>query len=453
MLALGHSKWLNGVIEMGLAKHLVTILQGNELVDVSPDVMDIDVDQECSVDSDPQKVTVTLADPEGKYDAGFIPQKDQMRIILYYVKETPIQATPVYNNGIFQKWEMSQSFTEEEFPLFEGWITDTVQDHQQCIIHATDVVGHLSDAITLEYNEKMITNFESHMELLDKHIPEISYEIMGKNFPMNERIQKSITTWQDTTEATRMLSGMVVYSNEEGNHLVMRDPSLVRYSPDYMQHIYDYILNCDDANSVMGFHTVVTVHGKPGKDGFPGAELYLGNETTRHPVLTYTYPDPNSDDPQEVADAQYIAGKEYGELVAPIEFSPFLTTKDSVRNRAKQLFRFYRTFENALTEIDVCGKVPYLHSPVFVVTSSPNLEAIELIGEITGTYNVGDSELNLILLREVVKRKQVKYSGRDFVSTLTLYDKANVGEPQPDFTYASSAEGIGSQNTPPTETS
>ena len=460
---------------MGLAKHSVILLstQNGEAVetDLSPDVLSIEVDQEVTVDSDPQKVTVVLADPQGKYDAGFVPQVDQLRIKVYYVKQEPLIATQIISevDGSFQGWNMASSSIEEEFPVFEGYITDTKQNVHQCEIHATDTVGHLSDALTLDYNRSRTTNFKSTQELLIEHAPEIMFTLEGLDLNMNLRNQKPITTWQDSIEMTRMNSGMTVYSEEEEKHLVLRDSSLVRYSEPYMQHIYDYVLNCNDANSVMGYHNIVTVVGKPGMTAIRGAEFQLGNESTRHPVLEYTYPTQNGPMSDEQENIDYTEIAKYGPLVAPVEFSPYLNTKEQVRNRAKQLWYFYRTFQNALTKVDVCAKVPYLHSNVLVVTSSPNLDSITLVGENFGGYSVvpggtidyngdsipavGTASYNLILLREVVKRKQLRYDGRDFVSTLTLMDKSNLTRrDNPDFyTMNRSSEYPVPMNTPPQE--
>lgn len=462
---------------MGLAKHEVILLstQNGQAVetDLSPDVVSIEVDQEVATDSDPQKITVVLADPEGKYDAGFVPQVDQLRITVFYVKQSPFKATPITDeDGTFKGWEMASSSTEEVFPVFEGYITDTRQNVHQCEVHATDTVGHLSDALTLDYNEKMTTNFESNYDLLLKHEPLIPFTIEGANLDMNERTHKPITTWQDSNEMTRMISGMTVYSEETGKHLVLRDSSLVRYSEPYMQHIYDYVLNCNDANSVMGYHNLVTVIGKPAMSASRGAELEIGSETTRHHVLEYTYPSPGDplSDGQEGAD--YTEVTKYGPLVAPVEYSPYLNTREQCRKRAKQLWYFYRTFKNSLTKVDVCAKVPYIHSNVLVVTSSPNLDSISLVGEDSGGYSVtpggsidygagGDSipavgtkAYNLILMREVVKRKQLRYDGRDFVATLTLMDKSQIErQDTPEFyTIGTETGGVLSpMNTEPQE--
>ena len=116
---------------MGLAKHEVILLstQNGQAVetDLSPDVVSIEVDQEVATDSDPQKITVVLADPEGKYDAGFVPQVDQLRITVFYVKQSPFKATPITDeDGTFKGWEMASSSTEEVFPVFEEVLEEDV---------------------------------------------------------------------------------------------------------------------------------------------------------------------------------------------------------------------------------------------------------------------------------------------------------------------------------------
>ncbi len=334
--------------------HLVTI--GGD--DVSEEVIKINIQDQIETDSDPGKITVTLANRlSKKYTAKWPPQKTPIKIILY---------NWVYNNE--SERAAAGGHAEANYLVAYGHVTDIKSNHEEIIVTGECDLGHLADAIsqnydsTTRYMKPKVSEVLKDVLALHKDLT-FTFHYFARDLPIKGgKKYNSDETFQDVLEDLRNDVGAVYYFSEDGV-LEFRDPAAVKDTLD----LDPYVTNPDDTSSLMGYRNKVTV---------------IGSESQTDSEDGITTPGSNSIQ-ATAQDDESIA--ELGVLEAPTDRAPYCKTPDDCQKRAELLLNFYKLFKNALTKPKVAGIVPPLHSMVSYSVFIPISEAESSYGKITGT--------------------------------------------------------------------
>ena len=328
-------------------------------VDVSEEVISIQVTDQIETDSDPGKLTVTLANRLKRgYATTWPPQTTPMKITI---------RNWVYHNESHRA--AARGRTEAEYLVAYGHVTDIKRNHEEVVVTGECDLGHLADAISQNYDSSVThpdhapRAREVLTDVLDLHKGEkIQLNYFARN-PVLEGGKKynSDDTFQDVLEDLRNDTGAFYYFSEDGV-LQFRDPVANRGEYD----LDPYITNPDDTSSIMGLRNRVTVIG-------------AGSHSMQSPgVLT-----PRSETIQATAqDDESIA--ELGILEAPVDRATHCKTVDQCQARADMLLNFYKMFKDALTKPKVAGIIPPLHSTVTYTVFVPISEDDSVGGEIRG---------------------------------------------------------------------
>ena len=328
-------------------------------IDVSEEVISIQVQDQIETDSDPGKLTVTLANRLKKsYATTWPPQATSMKIII---------RNWVYHNESHRAAAGGRA--EVEYLVAYGHVTDIKRNHEEIVVTGECDLGHLADAISQNYDSSVThpdhapTASEVLIDVLNLHKGEkIWLNYFARN-PVLEGGKKynSDDTFQDVLEDLRNDTGAFYYFSEDGV-LQFRDPAAT--GEEY--NLDRYVTNPDETSSIMGYRNRVTVIG-------------AGSWSERSPgVLT-----PRSETIQATAqDDESIA--DVGILEAPVDRATHCKTVDQCQARADMLLNFYKMFKDALTKPKVAGIIPPLHSIVEYTVFVPISEGDAVSGKISG---------------------------------------------------------------------
>jgi hypothetical protein len=376
-----------------LIDHLVTV--GG--VDVSEEVIKINVQDQIETDSDPGKITVTLANRVSKaYTAKWPPQTTPIKIIIY---------NWVYNSE--SERAAAGGHAEATYLVAYGHVTDIKSNHEEIIVTGECDLGHLADAIS--------QNYDSTTKYMNPKVSEVLKDVLalhkGLTFALHYfardlqikggKKYNSDETFQDVLEDLRNDVGAVYYFSEDGV-LEFRDPAAVKDTYD----LDPYVTNPDETSSIMGYRNKVSV---------------IGNESKTESEDGITSPGSNSIH-ATAQDDESIA--EFGVLEAPTDRAPYCKTIEDCQKRADLLLNFYKLFKNALTKPKVAGIIPPLHSIVSYSVFIPISETEYSSGTITGTvigrnieYSIDGLETELSIAPGVADMEE--YVGDDEIEDFT----------------------------------
>ena len=365
-------------------------------MDVSDEVIKINAQQSIENDSDPAKITITLANRHQKYSMAFPPQETAFDITIY---------------------NYTYKGEPHEFLIATGHVTDVSANHEEAVVKGECDLGHLADALPKDYDLFKNMTLKEILETVLKDHPGEPIKVywMARNPVRDPITYNSDWTFQDVLEDLRLQAGAVYYFSEK-NVLQFRDPADWKDSFD----LDPYVTNPDQTASIMRFCNVVHVVGNQalvdtGREGkeIPGSLPLIG----------------------EARDEESIA--DVGELVAPLYPGYNLHTQKEVDDKAAELLRFYKMHKNALTKVQVAGMAPFLHSKVSWTPFEPISEtelakAQEAYNRRYGSRNVvisdtyaGEGEVPVQRtltdkLYGIVIEKEVEYSIDGFDTTLTI---------------------------------
>ncbi len=304
--------------------------------DVSNEVISVKIQQQIvEADSDPGKITLTLANPHQKYTNRFFPQT------------TPIEIT--FKNWVYRTEEerrLAGGHAEASYLAATGHMVDLAANHEEAVIQGECGLGHLADALPKDhdYNVMPIMAKEALETILAWHDTPI---ILDWDPSLEDKQMERITydadvTYQDVCQDIADLVG-AIYFFSEPNILCFRNPASTTGEYD----LDPYIMNPDQTASIMGFRNVVTIIGNKSDEPYDP----IGTPIPSSEPIIATAADPDS-----------IA--EVGVLMAPPEYAYNIKTLEDAQARADQKLRMYRMHKNALTKPVVAGIVPPLMSIV-----------------------------------------------------------------------------------------
>lgn len=373
--------------------HLVTI--GGE--DVSDEVIKINVQDQIETDSDPGKITVTLANRlSKKYTAKWPPQTTPIKIIIH---------NWVYNSE--SERAAAGGHAEATYLVAYGHLTDIKSNHEEIQVTGECDLGHLADAIS--------QNYDSSTRYMNPKVSEVLQDVLALHKDLTFTLHylardlvikggkkyNSDETFQDVVEDLRNDVGAVYYFSEDGV-LEFRDPAAVKDTYD----LDPYVTNPDDTSSIMGYRNKVTV---------------IGSESQTESEDGITTPGSNSIQ-ATAQDDESIA--ELGVLEAPTDRAPYCKTIKDCQKRADLLLNFYKLFKNALTKPKVAGIVPPLHSmvtySVFIPISSDESSSGQITGTVVGRsieYSIDGLETELSIAPGVADMEE--YVGDEEIEEFT----------------------------------
>jgi hypothetical protein len=173
----------------------------------------------------------------------------------------------------------------------------------------------------------------------------------------------TVITDHDALDGAAKLTGAVYYTNEGGKVVFSRmEPTNKTFYLDGL------IVNPAAVVNAVGFCNFVRVQGG-GYEG-PQTAAHAMQTTYNKDMLDITYPPgpptdgtPDSRTDQEKKDYEAANVAKYGVLIAPIQVEISLTTIESVKARARQLWRAYKSF-NDVVPVEIIGFSPPLRSYV-----------------------------------------------------------------------------------------
>lgn len=354
--------------------------------DVSEEVTKVTAQQSIETDSDPGKITITLANRHQMYSNRFPPQKTPIEVILYNWR---------YRNGA--KRRLAGGRSEAEYLVATGHMTDLAANHEEAVITGECDLGHLADALPKDYDKFNVTPKEALQEILSWHSDQTIALDWDPALP-NERKERitydSDWTYQDVCEDIRQLVGALYYFNEPGV-LMFRHPSTTN-------GVYDldpYVTNPDQTASIMGFRNVVVIIGDQSLAGEEDSED--GKETPgSEPIIGVAY--------------DFDSIGEVGLLIAPAERAYNIKTQAQADEMAKARLNFYRMYKNALTKPVVEGIIPPLQSLVSYTPFIPISD--EEIAKMNSALNARLAELqaleNELAAQQDRLAKTIKVSSR-----------------------------------------
>jgi hypothetical protein len=311
--------------------------------DVSNHVISISTQQSIEDDSNPGKIKVILANPDGIYTRAFVPQLHKMEITLY--------------NFMYS--------SKRPFAIAQGHLTDAVSDPSTGEITLTgeDELGHLSDYLPrkFEFNgekcSKVLTT------VLGTHVPVIKFSYFCKNDPsIGETTFDESMDYQSVLEKIRDVTGANFYFDESG-WLRYRDANAhVAY-----MDLDPFVSNPCEAKSIMGFcNTVQLTCYRP-------VDANSDQDTSPdHAPLIGTATDESSD---------YAVQKIY-KIQAPLRYAYNVVDQDTANAAALDVLNWYNSKMDSLTEVVVEGIAPQLQSLVkytaFVPVDATGNDAIEI---------------------------------------------------------------------------
>jgi hypothetical protein len=320
-----------------LIDHLVTI----KGIDVSNEVIKINVQQAVDSDSEPGKTTITLANPHQKYTNFWPPQITPFKVILYNWR---------YNSE--NERAAAGGHAEAEYLVATGHMTNLKANPEEAIVSGECDLGHLADAIRKDFEgiEMPITAKQCLETILSWHDDEPITLVWDPELPdktLDKVPYNADNTYQDVCDDIASIVGAVYYFGEN-NVLYFMSPTSNTGTVD----LDPYVTNPDQTTSINGFRNIVVVVGNQtlaasGEDSIdPEGATTPGSE----PIIGYAE-DLDSID-------------EVGPLIAPAEYAYNLKTQAAVDARAKQLLELYKMYKNAETKVSVAGIVPPLMSKV-----------------------------------------------------------------------------------------
>lgn len=387
------------------------VLIGGE--DVSSDVLKISAQQTIETDSDPGKITITLANPHQKYTNRWPPQK------------TPFVAT-VYNWVYSNETErqVAGGKAQATYLVATGHITTLKADAHEIIVQGECDMGHLADALPKDFDGIQIptTAYTVLREIISWHTDEpIALDLT--NAPPDVRLDRSPFNaeedFQSVVETIRGKVGALAYFTED-NRLVFMDPTRTRGT----YNVDEYLMNPDATSSIMGFRNIVTIIGNQSlAPDSPTGATTPGSV----PIIGYAVDQDSVD--------------KVGPLIAPAAYAYNIKTQKEADEVAAAALEFYKIYKNAETKITVVGIVPPLQSIVSYAPFQP-ISAAELAranavlearlkalqeaenaraaaaGEIPRVIQIRNPVTDRI--RGVVIAKQVEYSIDGLVCDLTI---------------------------------
>jgi len=302
--------------------------------DVSNEVISVKIQQQIvEADSDPGKITITLANRGQIYTNRFPPQT------------TPIEIT--FKNWVYrteEEWRLAGGQAEATYLAATGHMTDLSANHEEAVVQGECDLGHLADALPKDHDYNVMPIFarEALETILAWHDTPIKldWDPSIEDKQMERITYDADVTYQDVCQDIADLVGAVYYFSE-ANILCFRNPASTNGEYD----LDPYIINPDQTASIMGFRNVVTIIGNK-------------SEAPYDPIGTpIPSPDPII---ATVADKDSIA--EVGVLMAPPEYAYNIKTFEDALARANQKLQMYKMHKNALTKPIVAGIVPPLQS-------------------------------------------------------------------------------------------
>lgn len=347
-----------------MINHMVIIGQQ----DVSFDVISVKINQSISVDSDPAKLEVVLANRHQKYTMP--------------TEMWPLQVTKlrIYLTGLSTLGTSSDNpdiVGEDSFQLAAvGHITAVSANAEEATVTGECDVGHLADALHKDYNFKRGSSemtgeddgscIEILKYILQQHKPPIELR-MDASEAANMDVIVALKTYDSYTDFYTVIEdirdevGAVFWSNEE--YIIdFHDPK--SYFGTY--NLDKYLVNPDATASIMGFCNVVNLCGNPALD-----ESDIGTETSDEPPIVMQVMDRDSYD-------------EVGALVAPLYIMYNQPNPKEAKKRAVRILKFFKLHENALTKPVVCTILPPIQSKVVYKPFIPIDEDGVGVGQIKG---------------------------------------------------------------------
>lgn len=311
--------------------HSIIIGAGN----VDEDFLKVNVQQSMDTDSDPGKLSITLANPHQKYTNKWPPQKTPIVITLY--------------NWVYRSEEERQRAggrAEAEYLVATGSLTDLKATSDEVVVIGECGMGHLADALPTEYDVVNVTPKEVLEEVLSWHKDKkiiLDWDPNLKNEFKERKTFDSYQTYQDVIEDIRDTVGAVAYFSTE-DILVFRDP----FNPIDTYDLDPYVTNPEQTASIMGFRNVVVIIG----------DQSLADEGDEEGIES-----PGSDPVIGIAKDLDSIG-EVGFLIAPAIRCYDIKTQEQADQKAADLLRFYKMYRNAQTVVEVEGILPPVQSIV-----------------------------------------------------------------------------------------
>jgi hypothetical protein len=301
------------------------------------EVVKINVQQNLETDSDPGKITITLANRHQMYTNKWPPQVTEIKIILYNWVYRGVDDYPAPRSMA-------------TYLVATGKMVSNSADQKEAVVEGECDLGHLADAIPNDTDQHAVTPKEAIKYILDKH-PDYPIEfdwdpaLDDRNRFKERETFGSDWTFQDfLDDICGVQLGAIYYFNEE-NRLQIKDP----YSDVGVYNLDPYVTTPMQTTSVMGFRNAVVVIGDESKTLDPKAISVQGSK----PIIS---------DKDHGIDWESVG--EVGWLIAPV-FRDHCIKDISVANqKADELLKFYKMNKNALTIVDVVGIVPPLQSIV-----------------------------------------------------------------------------------------
>lgn len=394
--------------------------------DVSMDINKIEVQQSIETDSDPGKITITLANRAQKYTNKWPPQKTGITILLYnWVYPSAFitvngKLEPILNYSPVDSEGKARS--KATYLLATGHMTDNSADQAYATVKGECDLGHLSDSLP-DQDIPLTTPKETLAEVLSKHkdFPiEFDWDpaLDDRNRLKERETYNSTWTYQEFLDDICGIQVGAVYYFNEANRLQIKDP----YSDTGVYNLDPYVQTPNQTKSIMSFKNAVVVVGDETKSKSANAIGVTGST----PVISQ-YPRGYDLDSIE----------EVGYLFAPVFRDYNIKTVEEANKKADELLKFYKIHKNALTEVVVIGIAPPLQSIVeyspFVPISDEEgekmqanlkslLSQLQALEETNAANNKRDVRTIKISskVRGIVVNKSVTYSAAGFKTTLNI---------------------------------